>query len=177
MSATPRRATIVIPVYCERATLPQLVNEIFRQDGDVELEVWVVDDNSPDGTAAVVEELMQRFDRLHLMSRRRPEGRGAAVIDAFGRLLELPDPPDLIVEMDGDGSHEAASLTPILAAAENEGLKIVWVPVTASLYDETDIAQYQAAHDPSKPLDSLSPPDLNQALVDIARIIRDAANP
>ncbi len=118
MSATPRRrATIVIPVYCERATLPQLVNEIFRQDGDVELEVWVVDDNSPDGTAAVVEELMQRFDRLHLMSRRRPEGRGAAVIDAFGRLLELPAPPDFIVEMDGDGSHEAASLRPILAAA------------------------------------------------------------
>jgi len=81
------------------------VTEIFRLDGDVELDVWVVDDNSPDGTGAAVEELMKRFDRLHLMSRQRAEGRGAAVIDAFGRLLASPEPPDLNVEMDGDGSH------------------------------------------------------------------------
>jgi internalin A len=66
---------------------------------------------------------------------------------------------------------------PILAAAENEGLTIIWVPVTASLYDVTDIAKFQAAHDPSKPLDSLSDADLHQALVNIAKIIRHASNP
>lgn len=102
--------------------LPQLLKEIFELESNV--EVWVVDDNSPDGTAAVVEELMQRFEHLHLMSRACRQGRGAAVIDAFGRLLKLPEPPDLIVEMDGDGSHEAASLTPILAASADADVVI-----------------------------------------------------
>jgi len=68
-------------------------------------------------------------------------------------------------------------LLSILAAAEDEGLTIVWIPVTASLYDETDIAKYQAAHNPESPLDSLPPAELNQALVAIAKKIGDAANP
>jgi len=68
-------------------------------------------------------------------------------------------------------------LLSILAAAEDEGLTIVWIPLTASLYDQTDIANYQAAHDPANPLDSLSPAELNQALVAIAKKIGDAANP
>lgn len=66
-------------------------------------------------------------------------------------------------------------LPPLLAAAEQEGLTILWVPVTASLYEETEIADYHAAHEPSKPLDSLSPSDLNRALVDIARKVQAAA--
>jgi dolichol-phosphate mannosyltransferase len=112
-----RRVTIVIPVYCERDTLPTLVREIFAQPVDAELQVWVVDDNSPDGTATAIEELRPELPGLVLLSRGNPEGRGAAVLDAFARLLELESPPDLIVEMDGDGSHEAVSIVPIVAAA------------------------------------------------------------
>lgn len=69
--------------------------------------------------------------------------------------------------------HEVPS---ILAAAETEGLTVVWVPVTASLYEEADIAKYQAAHDPEHPLDSLIPAELNRALVNIAKTIRDAGS-
>jgi hypothetical protein len=54
---------------------------------------------------------------------------------------------------------------------------VVWIPVTASLYDETNVADYQAAHDPAHPLDALKPAEVNKALVAIAKIIRDAANP
>ncbi|NLF67843.1 MAG: toll/interleukin-1 receptor domain-containing protein [Candidatus Anammoximicrobium sp.] len=68
-------------------------------------------------------------------------------------------------------------VTPILDAARSQGLTVLWIPVTASLYDETDIAEYQAAHDPARPLDSLEASQLNEALVTIAKVIRDAANP
>lgn len=68
-------------------------------------------------------------------------------------------------------------LPPLLAAAEQQGATIIWVAVSASLYDETDIAKYQAAHDPTRPLDSLNDSELNAVLVGIARKIKSAANP
>ncbi|MCE2669790.1 MAG: toll/interleukin-1 receptor domain-containing protein [Microcystis sp.] len=69
--------------------------------------------------------------------------------------------------------HELPSL---LKAAEQEGLKIIWVCVSACMYKETEIEAYQAAHEISKPLDSLSPAELNQVLVNICDYINKAAN-
>lgn len=74
---------------------------------------------------------------------------------------------DFIVE------HE---LPPLLEAAEGEGLTILWVPVSDSLYKETEIAEYQAASDPSMPLDSLSSAEANRVMVRICEQIKDAAN-
>lgn len=67
-------------------------------------------------------------------------------------------------------------LPSLLEAAENEGLIVLWVAVSASLCSETKIANYQAANDPRKPLDTLVPAKLNQALVDICNKIRAAYN-
>jgi hypothetical protein len=66
-------------------------------------------------------------------------------------------------------------LPPLLQAAQDEGVTILWVPLTASLYDETPIGDYQAVHDPARPLDSLTTSAANQALVDIAKKIKAAA--
>jgi hypothetical protein len=63
----------------------------------------------------------------------------------------------------------------ILAVAKAQGLRILWIPVTASLVEKTKIAEYQAAHDPRRPLDGLGPATLNQALVAIAMKIEAAA--
>jgi TIR domain len=68
-------------------------------------------------------------------------------------------------------------LPPLLEAAEKQGATIIWVAISASLYEETDIAKYQAANDPTRPLDSLRGADLNKELVNIARQIKAAANP
>src|SRR5215475_12674336 len=73
---------------------------------------------------------------------------------------------DFIVE------HE---LPRLLKRAEEDGATIIWVAVSASLYDETLIAEYQAANDPTKPLDSLRGAELNRDLVNIARKIKAAA--
>ncbi len=67
-------------------------------------------------------------------------------------------------------------LLPLLEAAEKEGLTILWVAVSASLYTETEIANYQAMNDPAQTLDSLSAAELNKVLVNICEQIKAAAN-
>ncbi len=68
-------------------------------------------------------------------------------------------------------------LPPLLDAAEREGLTIIWVPISYSTYEDSDIEKYQAAHPPNRPLASLSKPEQDAALVKIARLIKDAASP
>ncbi|MCW5313216.1 GTP-binding protein [Nostoc sp. KVJ3] len=65
-------------------------------------------------------------------------------------------------------------LPPLLNAAEEEGLTIFWIPISASSYRKTDIQEYQAAHPPSKPLDSLSKAECNQAWVKICEEVEKA---
>jgi formylglycine-generating enzyme required for sulfatase activity len=67
-------------------------------------------------------------------------------------------------------------LPPLLKAAEEEGLTILWVAVRASLYKETEIADFQAANNPAKPLSSLEPWQVDDELVKIAEKIKEAAH-
>ena len=67
-------------------------------------------------------------------------------------------------------------LPSLLNAAVEEGLVILWVAVSASLYEETEIAEYQSANDPKRPLDSLPPHQVNQELVAICQQIKAAIN-
>ena len=67
-------------------------------------------------------------------------------------------------------------LPPLLKAAEEGGLTILWVAVRHSLYGETAIAAYQAANNPTRPLAALSASEQDEELVKIAQKIRDAAN-
>jgi tetratricopeptide (TPR) repeat protein len=66
---------------------------------------------------------------------------------------------------------------PLLKATEKEGLVILWVYVSNCLYDETEIKDYQAAHDISKPLDSLPLAEQARELANVCRQIKAAANP
>jgi hypothetical protein len=65
-------------------------------------------------------------------------------------------------------------LPPLLKAAKKEGLIILWIAVSASWFTETDLADYQAANEPSKPLDTLGPPQRNEEWVRICEKIKRA---
>jgi HEAT repeats/TIR domain/HEAT repeat len=68
-------------------------------------------------------------------------------------------------------------LPPLLDAAEQQGLTIVWVLLSHCLYERSKIVDYQAAHDLTHPLDSLNPSEQNKALAEICRTIQFAVHP
>jgi dolichol-phosphate mannosyltransferase len=100
------RKIVVTPTYNERRNVPALVTDVLAQDPEIEL--LVVDDNSPDGTGTLVTEIAGREPRLHLLARPGRQGLGPAYKDGFRWALDHG--ADLIVQMDADFSHNPAML-------------------------------------------------------------------
>jgi dolichol-phosphate mannosyltransferase len=109
MTTSPE-VSVVIPTYNEREKILSLIDQIGHALGDTALEIVVVDDDSPDGTAGAVEQRAQTDPRVRLIRRRNERGLGAAVCEGFrcahGRYLAV---------MDADHSHDPMLLGPLLA--------------------------------------------------------------
>ena len=104
------RIAIVVPTYNEALNLPLLVPRIRAAASDA--HVLVVDDGSPDGTAAIAEGL-----GVDVLKRSTKSGRGGAVLAGLKRVSALPD-IDVFCEMDADLSHLPEELERLLAAAD-----------------------------------------------------------
>jgi dolichol-phosphate mannosyltransferase len=105
-----KRMIVVLPTYNERENLPVMVEALYNL-GIPGLEVLVVDDNSPDGTGQLAEELGEQYSgklEVHVAHRPQKMGLGPAYIDGFGRALALG--ADYVVEMDADFQHDPAVL-------------------------------------------------------------------
>jgi dolichol-phosphate mannosyltransferase len=114
------RFLVVVPTYNERVNLPLVVPAILEQDS--RFEVLVVDDNSPDGTGQLAEELACTTTRVHVLHRPNKSGLGKAYIAGFRWALERRY--DLIFEMDADFSHDPKFLMDFVRAANNADLVI-----------------------------------------------------
>jgi dolichol-phosphate mannosyltransferase len=115
VTATRDNVLVVIPTYNERSNISRIVPQVLEVDDAI--HVLVVDDNSPDGTGAVVEALaVAHPDRVHLLEREGKQGLGKAYLAGFAWALERPY--GRICEMDADFSHRPQDLRRILAAAE-----------------------------------------------------------
>lgn len=110
------RACIIIPTYNEFRNIGRLIEEILSVVPDV--EILVVDDNSPDGTAEVVRAISERDKRVSLLLRSGKEGIGAAYIAGFRHVLSSRS-SELIVMMDADFSHDPKYLPTMLKLSES----------------------------------------------------------
>lgn len=112
------KALVIVPTYNEAENIRELVPRILEQDPGV--EILVVDDNSTDGTGALVDELMGTEPRLHVLHRPKKLGLGTAYVAGFRYALEHNY--DLVFEMDADFSHDPDSIPAFLEAVKEADL-------------------------------------------------------
>ncbi len=95
------KVLIIIPTYNEKDNIQKLLGRLINMRPD--LEMLVVDDNSPDGTGKIVKEIAQKEPRVHLLERAEKNGIGPAYIAGFK--WGLTHGYDILIEMDADLSH------------------------------------------------------------------------
>ena len=111
---------VVVPTYNERENLPALVDALMSQP---ETRVMVVDDNSPDGTGALADELALRFPgRIEVMHRTGKRGLGRSYVDGLQRALQ--GDAEFICQMDADWSHDPKYLPAMVEACRNADVVI-----------------------------------------------------
>ncbi len=109
---------VIIPTYNEKENIEIIIRATFKQEK--EFDILVVDDNSPDGTSKIVENLQTEFpNRLHIEKRQGKNGLGTAYIHGFkwGIVREY----DYIIEMDADFSHNPKDLIRLYNACAIDG--------------------------------------------------------
>lgn len=102
------RMLVVIPTYNELENIKKLIPIILSLEND--LEILVVDDNSPDGTGNYVEKLSMENNRVHVLKRAGKMGLGSAYIEGFKWALKQKPEYEYIFQMDADFSHEPEKL-------------------------------------------------------------------
>lgn len=115
------QAIVVVPTYNERANLAELVEKI--QQFAAGLHILIVDDNSPDGTGALADELSQKHSgQIFVLHREKKEGLGKAYVDGFNEVLKKDY--EYILQMDADLSHDPAHLPRFFKQIENHDLVV-----------------------------------------------------
>jgi dolichol-phosphate mannosyltransferase len=107
------RVRVIVPTLNERENLPSLADAIFAQP--VRADLLVVDDNSPDGTGALADELASRNPRLAVLHRPARMGIGSAYVAGFQ--ASIREGYDAVVTMDADWSHDPAYLAALVGYA------------------------------------------------------------
>ncbi len=118
MAAEYGRTLVVMPTYNEKENLPIVVPRVLAQQH--EIEVLIVDDNSPDGTGEVADQMAGRDDRIHVMHRPGKLGLGTAYIAGFKWALDRDY--EYVFEMDSDFSHNPDHIPEFLEAAQEYDL-------------------------------------------------------
>ena len=95
---------VVIPTYNEKESLSILVEKIFSLRGP-DLKIIVVDDNSPDGTGELAENLAKKYP-IEAIHREKKMGLGTAYVEAFKKILSKMPEADYVIQMDADFSHD-----------------------------------------------------------------------
>jgi len=114
------KAVVVIPTYNERDNLERLARQILSQDAGIHL--LVVDDNSPDGTGELADQLAAQTSRVTVLHRAGKLGLGSAYREGFRLALDMG--AELVVQMDADFSHDPTILPVFFAQMVHNDLVI-----------------------------------------------------
>lgn len=117
MAATDK-TLVIVPTYNERDNLPPLIERLLSLP--VRVDVLVVDDNSPDGTGKLADELAAKHPRVRVLHRTEKNGLGRAYCAGFAWALERDY--EFVFEMDGDFSHNPDDIPKFLEAARDADL-------------------------------------------------------
>lgn len=110
------RKIVIIPTYNERENIENIIRKVFSLDGGY--DILIIDDGSPDGTAAIVKRLQQEFpERLHMIERPGKLGLGTAYITGFKWSIDKGY--DYTFEMDADFSHNPEDLPRLYQACKD----------------------------------------------------------
>lgn len=105
------KALVIIPTYNEAQNVEKIITEVLQQ-ADI-VEVLIVDDNSPDGTADLVKKMMENNPRVHLIQREKKMGLGTAYVAGFKYAIQHQF--DFVFEMDADFSHNPKEIPVMLS--------------------------------------------------------------
>ena len=114
------RLLIIVPTYNEIENIESLLADIFSKSSDA--HVLVVDDNSPDGTSAVVEKIAERNSSVFLLRRSVKQGVASAFLEGFS--WGISNDYELFLAMDADFSHDPKYIPALLKAVEHSDLVI-----------------------------------------------------
>jgi dolichol-phosphate mannosyltransferase len=112
------RATVCVPTYNERENLEPMLRALGRHD----VRVLVIDDNSPDGTGELADDLARELDYVDVLHRPRKEGLGPAYLAGFRHALAAG--AERILEMDCDFSHDPNDVPRLISAADTADLAL-----------------------------------------------------
>lgn len=112
------KTLVIVPTYNERENLPPMAERLLKLETSVDL--LVVDDNSPDGTGKIADELAAKHPTIHVLHRAEKNGLGRAYCAGF--TWALARDYEFIMEMDGDFSHNPDDIPKFLEAARDADL-------------------------------------------------------
>ena len=111
-------SVVIIPTYNEKENISNIIHALLKLEH--QFDILVIDDNSPDGTAAIVERLIEEIpERIHLVKRAGKQGLGTAYIAGFKWALQHDY--EYVIEMDADFSHRPEDLVPLYNACAQDG--------------------------------------------------------
>ena len=110
---------VMIPTYNEKENIKVLIDKILNLKSK-NLHIVVADDNSPDGTWRIVQDISRKNKNVHLLLRKKNKGRGSAGRDGF--IYCLKNGADIVVEMDADMSHDPKYIPLMLEELKNADL-------------------------------------------------------
>ena len=113
-------SVVIIPTYNEKEKIEAIIRAVLALEEQHQFDVLVIDDNSPDGTAAIVEKMIEEIpERINIVKRSGKLGLGTAYIAGFKWALERDY--ENIFEMDADFSHDPNDLPRLYSACADEG--------------------------------------------------------